>query len=116
MGGTIAIDPGYTQGARTVITLALPEASTDDVAAFQRSKLAGLTAGDLPPRLTWLLVDDSQDVRLSHRRVLGKAGKGWVFKEAQTGEEALAAVEFGGQYDVIVIDQYMAKAGGACRR
>ena len=115
MGGTIAIDPAYTNGTRTVITVALPEAAADDLAAIQRAKSLGQQS-DLPPRLSWLLVDDSPEVRLGHRRLLGKAGEDWAFTEVQTGEEALARVDFGTKFDVIVMDQYMAKAGGACRR
>ena len=109
MGGTIAIDSAYTNGTRTVVTLPLPEAA-DATATRQPNSPAEQPS--LPPRLSWLLVDDSQDVRLSHCRVLSKAGKGWWFSEARTGEEALAFVQSGGRFDVIVVDEYMGHAGG----
>lgn len=116
MKGTIAIDPEYTRGTRTVICVPLPVASADQAAALQR-KLSGSETPEapgltLPPRLAWLLVDDSELVRTSHRRILSKGGNGWEFAEAPTGEAALAMVSAGRQFDVIVMDQYMGKAGG----
>ena len=118
MKGTIAIDPTYTQGTRTIIAVPLPEASAEDVAALRRelsqSPAPELSELTLPPQLSWLLVDDSSDVRLWHRRALGKGGKGWTFAEASTGEAAIAMVAGGQRFDVIVVDMYMSKAGGSC--
>ena len=111
MGGRIAVDRMYTRGTRIVAELPLREASAEEAARL----LSPVPSSEitLPPGLSWLLVDDSADVRRAHKRTLRKTGKRWVFAEAATGETALEMVASGQRFDVIVMDQFMGKAGGA---
>ena len=114
MGGSIGIDGDYVNGTRTVVELPLPEPSAEAALALSQPQPSESPGAALAPGLSWLLVDDNAGVRLAHRRTLSKAGSRWAFKEASTGEAALAMLASGKRFDGIVVDMYMGKAGGAC--
>ena len=112
MQGTIVVDSVVGRGTRIEIQLPLPVATEAAVASMASGPQDPSSSASLPLRLSVLLVDDNSAVRSSQRRTLSGASRGWAFAEVATGEAALALLTEGRRFDLIVVDQFMGKAGG----
>jgi len=63
-----------------------------------------------PPRCTVLLVDDNALTRMSAARML--KGLGHAVIEARSGAEAIAALQAGSGFDLVITDQVMPGMNG----
>ena len=113
MGGSLEVRSPVrdNRGSEFGFTLNMKKAVEMEVAEEEEE----VKVFPLPVGLRVLIVDDS----LSNRKVLSrKLVKGlfeplnWLVELAKTGEEALALIDAGGVFDLIVMDENMHDAGG----
>ncbi len=123
MGGTIGVDPTYRndgpqggRGARFLLTLPLRAADAPAAVPATKAAAAEPCTSSQPPLFCVrgpyraMVVDDDPAVRFVVRRTLAAAGMP-IVDEAAHGEEALRKAA-ACQYDLIMMDQYMASSGG----
>jgi signal transduction histidine kinase/CheY-like chemotaxis protein/HPt (histidine-containing phosphotransfer) domain-containing protein len=97
MGGDLGVQSTPGRGSTFTLSVRLPRgAQTEDALTQAPAELPGRRA---------LIVDDNE----TNRRILRRQLEGWDMRveSAPDGEEALAAVDAGGLYDVIVLDMHM---------
>jgi CheY-like chemotaxis protein len=126
MGGEICLDENYDSGfpgfpgTRLVINTKAPplEHPTEYENDNGKCPYSGSTTlsaddeelrepGELPDKLSVLLVDDSSVLRKLFSRLIKNVAPLWTIREAGSGEAALRIVETE-QFDIIFMDQYMA--------
>jgi two-component system cell cycle sensor histidine kinase/response regulator CckA len=104
-GGFISVKSKIGEG--TVFRIYLPRYSGEEISQIQSPEKQ---AADLTGNETVLLVEDEDAVRLFSARALRE--KGYQVLEAESGETALAIVQDGQKFDVLVTDVVMPKMDG----
>lgn len=108
-GGFIAVESEI--GSGTTFKIFLPRhMGTNDPAQEVEAAIRHAPEGDLTGHATVLLVEDEDAVRLFSSRAL--RDKGYKVLEADSGEAALALVEKGHPFDILVTDVIMPRMDG----
>ncbi|MCW2679079.1 MAG: response regulator [Frankiales bacterium] len=102
MGGHLQVRSTLGVGSTFTMQVRLPRAAQTEDALLH-------APAELPGRRV-LVVDDNE----TNRRILRRQLESWEMQveSARDAEEALAAVEAGGQYDVVLLDMHMPRMDG----